>query len=366
MKIVFFVGILSQPRCIKRVTSFVEQGYDCEVYGYNRGNYDVNKYPESIKVHVLSELKDGKEYLKKVKTYKKDICDIINAYKNEDVIFYSFTFIGALILLCKSRKYIYEIADVLYAYPKFSKVEKLLRLLDKRLIKKSVVTIMTSEGFKHYYTIKSSNIVVIPNKVSKALKDVKRFPLQIESNNIRFGFVGAIRYDSVSRFAEVIGKYYPHYSFEFYGKWLTLDTMEKVEKLTKSYSNIHFHGPYKSPQDLPKIYSELDVIVACYDVNSTNERIAEPNKLYESCLFCRPIIVSTDTYLAKRVNELNCGFSINASNEDSIKSFIASISANAIEHISKELSENNSNEYIDDESELFAFLGEYLIKQNLV
>ena len=356
MKIIFIAGLLSQPRCIKRVTSFAEHGYECEVYGYNRGGYDVNKYPDGIKVHVLSEMRDGKDYLKKLLTCRKDIRRITSTHKNENVVFYTFMFIGAWILLNKKTKYIYEISDILYAYPKFSKVEKLLRVLDKRLINKSVATIMTSEGFKHYFAMDSSNIVVIPNKVSTVLKGVERVPLHIETNNIRFGFVGAIRYDSIIRFAEVIGKYYPCNSFEFYGNWLATDTKEQVERLTQNYFNIHFHGAYKSPQDLPGIYSELDVVVACYDVNSTNERIAEPNKLYESCLFCKPIVVSADTYLAERVNELNCGFSIDASNEESIKSFIAAISVNTIEHISKVLSETNSNEYYDNESELFAFL----------
>ena len=57
--IVFFVMSLSQPRCIKRVTALMNAGYHCIVYGYRRGLYDVNDFPEGIEVNVLGEIKNG-------------------------------------------------------------------------------------------------------------------------------------------------------------------------------------------------------------------------------------------------------------------------------------------------------------------
>ena len=62
-KIVFIIHALSQPRCIKRVTSLQQAGFECAVYGYNRGNYDINTYPETIKVKVLGSMENGNSCL---------------------------------------------------------------------------------------------------------------------------------------------------------------------------------------------------------------------------------------------------------------------------------------------------------------
>ena len=98
----------------------------------------------------------------------------------------------------------------------------------------------------------------------------------------------------------------------------------------------------------------MDVIVACYDNTSLNEQIAEPNKLYESLFFCKPIIVSPNTYLSKQVQQLGCGFVVNANNDDSVKNFIASLSIDEINCISsKELSIPLS-EIVDDPSALIS------------
>ena len=59
MKIVCLLSSLSQPRCIKRVNSFVEAGFEVEVYGYSRGFYDVNSLPAKVKI---TKYQDGKIY----------------------------------------------------------------------------------------------------------------------------------------------------------------------------------------------------------------------------------------------------------------------------------------------------------------
>jgi len=40
--IVFITQLLSQPRCIKRIESFIDEGYNCKVYGFVSGLYEDN------------------------------------------------------------------------------------------------------------------------------------------------------------------------------------------------------------------------------------------------------------------------------------------------------------------------------------
>lgn len=80
--------------------------------------------------------------------------------------------------------------------------------------------------------------------------------------------------------------------------------MEIEAESLKDINNIFFHGAFKNPIDLPKIYSKIDFIVATYDTTTLNPQYAEPNKIYEAIFFRTPIIVSYNSYLANKVNKL--------------------------------------------------------------
>ena len=332
----------------------MNMGFRCWVYGYKRGKYDINGYPSGIKVEELDTLKE-RDYLYKAIKEWKDICNIVTYHKPEKRLFYAFGFFNALICTYKRVKFIYEISDVFYAYPRLRYIQWLLKWIDRLLIKKASLTIMTSGGFQEFFSISRDNLLIIPNKVSPFLLHAKRKPLNMNEKKIRFAFVGSIRYESIFRFAETIGEGYPQHSFMFYGSAVG-PIKSKIECLLSKYDNIKYHGVYKNPEDLERIYSNIDIVVACYDIKSENERIAEPNKLYEALFFCKPIIVSNNIYLARRVHELNCGYSINASNRESIVSYIDNLDINDVNRISKMEYETPVNDIIDTPTQLESFL----------
>ena len=72
-KIVFLVSSLSQPRAIRRVESIVALGYEVEVYGYDRVQYNCNKFSVKIPVTILGQMSKGDGYLEKIRTVKRDI-----------------------------------------------------------------------------------------------------------------------------------------------------------------------------------------------------------------------------------------------------------------------------------------------------
>ena len=62
-KIVFLVSSLSQPRAIRRVESIAALGYEVEVYGYDRVQYNCNKFSVKIPVTILGQMsKEGNPY----------------------------------------------------------------------------------------------------------------------------------------------------------------------------------------------------------------------------------------------------------------------------------------------------------------
>lgn len=344
---------LSQPRCIKRVCAFYESGYDVEVYGNTRGKYDINVYPGEIKVHNWGIAKSGSNYLNK---FNKNYINIKNVIKNNstDIIYYAFAFDISLILFILKKKYIYEISDLVYGY--FNKVLRFIfKTVDKLLIAKSLFTVVTSEGFyKYLYPKGTTNVLIHPNKVNLSLCNVRRKISNFNINSLRFAYVGAFRYpNTVFRFAEIIGRYYPQHKFYFYGNSALTPLVLELEK---KYSNISYFGKFQSPQDLESIYDNIDIVVACYDTTALNERVAEPNKLYEAICFCKPIIVSSNTFLSNKVNQMKVGFSIDASKNEDIITFLENLKKDELQKISTTEYNLSSTDYIDNPQEIIKLM----------
>lgn len=355
MKIVFFLASLSQPRCIKRVRSLLDLGYDVQVYGYYRGYYDVNKLPDTLKVIVWGNVESGDGYLRKSIKNAKNIFRVLKSHSSEDkILYYAFGFDLAfwLSFFCK-RKYIYESSDLLYTYLKPKFLISFFKVLDRFIIGRSFRTVFTSEGFAEYLfpCNRPKNIIIQPNKVAPCFKQIKRMPIsKKDKEGIVFSYVGAFRSpDTVFRFAKVIGEFYPQHKFYFYGD---SNLTYLAQKLSSKYNNVKYFGRFKNPEDLETIYNSIDIVVACYDTKDINEKIADPNKLYEAICFCKPIIVSSNTFLAEQVKRMNVGFAIDPHSDTAIRDFIDHFDLDEINRISRHETLIPENIYIDSISEI--------------
>ena len=351
-KIIFLVSSLSQPRCIRRIESIKELGYDVIVYGYDRKQYNCNVLSKDIECHVLGELEKGGGYLSKILTIRRDIKKITSKHKNEKCLYYSFGYFESLFLRLNNVPYAYEISDIAYGTPKFDKIRPLMKAIDRNLVKNAKFTLLTSEGFKGFLNQKKGNYIIQPNKVNKKIYNVERKVLDLKNNHIVFSFVGSIRYESMMRFAEVIGKKFPHHEFHFYGVANVSSTQKKIDELTSKYSNVKLFGAFKSPDDFEKIYSTVDVVVTTYGNESLNERILDPNKLYEGILFCKPLIATQGTFLAKQVDKYKCGIVIDSSTEESICNAIEKIKIDDLNKYSLNESLIERNFAFDDMNKL--------------
>lgn len=347
-RVVCITGIVSQPRFVKRINSLVEAGFDVIVVGYDRGIYKDNKLPECVPFINKGSQIDGGGYLSKIVSGYKDVTELIEKYSNDETIFYSFSFLTAIWFYCKKAKYIYEISDILYGYKKMKIIQPFMKWLDRNIIKTSFFTIMTSEGFKRYFfgDKKMDNIMVQPNKLSNKLKlNTERTVFKPNIQSLNFSFVGSIRYfDTVLRFAKVIGKNFPQHKFHFFGD---SKSVADFKEQCSEYDNVIFHGAFKSPEDLECIYSQTDIVVACYENSNLNEKIAEPNKMYEAIYFCKPIVVSTNTFLAQQVEKYKCGYAINAYSDKDIIDFIKKLRADELISISQDELAVNVKSLID-------------------
>lgn len=359
-KIVFILNNITITRCLKRITEFIENGYEVDVYGFKKHDEEGYAQPKGFEISVLGVFSQEQSYFARLKVYYKSLKPLFKKYKKQDVIFYYFFFNIAFAarLQCR-RPFIYEESDMPYLGIGNELIRRWLSFVDKKIIKKSLLTVMTSEGFIDYHFGKErpANIIVVPNRVNPAMIDLPYTCKKHDLNHLSIAFVGGFRYKSVLNFAYVIGDSFPQHEFHVYGN--ILENGKELEKLCSRYRNIHFHGKFRNPDDLPTIYESIDMVLAAYDSTSINAQYAEPNKMYEAIFFRVPIIVSEGTFLSKKVEALNIGYSVNGLDKNEIQQFLSNITQKEYNGKMQGLNAIPQKEAINMNPALFEYLAKY-------
>lgn len=356
-KIVFVLNNVTLTRCLKRVSEFIEKGYEVDVYGFEKQGEEGYATPSNFNISVIGVFSRKQSYYERLKVYYRSLKHLFKKYKNEDVIFYYFFFnIAFAARLLSRRTYIYEESDMPYTGIRNKIVRKCFGSIDKKIIKESMLTVMTSEGFidYHFGDNRPSNIVVVPNRVNPLLFSIPYNRRDFNIEHLSLAFVGGFRYTSVINFATVIAENFPQHEFHAYG--IILDHGEELKALCEKYDNIHFHGKFRNPDDLPSIYEKVDLVLATYDATYINAQYAEPNKMYEAIFFRTPIVVSSNTFLAKKVDRLRIGYHINGLDKKEIISFVNGLTTTDIKDKIKGLEQLPQEFAINKNPELFDYL----------
>ena len=341
------------PRNDKRITQFVEKGYDVVVY-----TFADKPQPKNYSLIKLGNYPDSVSYFKRLYYFTRDIKREIAKYDKDTTLFYFFTINTAIAsLFYKDVHFVYEESDMLFDRMKLKVMRSLIKKINLKIIKKSFVTVFTSQGFADYYYGKNipRNIVIIPNKVDERLLNLPKVEKEkADLNHLRFAFVGNVRYIQLYNMAKVVSEKFKNHEFHFYGTTYP-NMINKMENI-KGKDNVFFHGAFKNPDDLPEVYSKIDFVVATYDTTMLNPQYAEPNKIYEAIFFRTPIIVSNNSYLANKVNALKVGFDVDAMDEKMIIDKINSINEESYNLYKNALYSIPQTDAVSDASGLFEML----------
>lgn len=355
-KVIFILTSSVNPNSIKRIDEFVSRGFEVKAYGFKR-DVDVPNKPKFADIEVLSNFKNNLSYYKRCAIIYKGIKKVLKETNAQDSIYYLVGLDVAMFFRLQTKKhYIFEEADLVHTNIKARAIKDWYERIDKYIIKHSVLSAFRSEGFVRYHFGENvpENVHVIANRLNVAIKNFEVLPKEpVDMKHLKIGYVGFIRYRSILNFAKVFCEYFPQHEFHFYGTFTT-EQNEKAFSVLKDYKNCHFHGSFKSPDELNKIYSQIDLVLSTYDVSSENVRYAEPNKIYEAIYFETPIIVSRGTFLANKVNRLGIGYDIDAMNAIEIMDFVESFSVDIykkrlinIQAIDKESVINKNDDFFE-------------------
>ncbi|WP_150452387.1 glycosyltransferase family protein [Arenibacter lacus] len=303
---------LEQPRIVKRIIEKSFQFENIQVYGFKRTIHAVNNYGvledyPNVDVELVGTFSDN-NYLSRVRGYAR-LLSIIHrnhGFKKKHLYVFGLD-LRIISFLLFNSKIEYEISDIMWLYkPKLKRV--FLKNIDAFLVSRSNRVIFTSKGFYdiYYKRYKNENQIVIKENKFKTYGKVQ--PIEnIKSDTLRIAYIGAFRYtDIIENLIKVVGQK-KDAVLNFYGDG-SFYIVQIIKKNAMLHQNIHYHGAFKNPDDLQKIYSENNINFVVYDNRLDNEKVAMPNKFYESGYFNIPIVCADNTYVGKRVLELDMGW----------------------------------------------------------
>ncbi|PTE27836.1 capsular biosynthesis protein [Staphylococcus equorum] len=269
-------------------------------YGIDEKVDDVELYKFPIKINPnWSKLKKAKEYYK----FKPFAEDVIRK-NNYDLLIVWGTYTGHLFKgFLKNKyknKYILNVRDYFYENNKaiFHRM--------KHLVKNSLITTISSEGFLRflpssdkYQVIYSFNKSVIVN--SKKNKNYS----YVEP--IKISFIGNNRFFEINKRLMMRFKNDERFQLQYFG---TGSNILANYALENNINNIKIIDGFPI-EKTSELLNQTDILNNIYGNNDIALETALSIRLYYSIYLNKPILTSPSTYTSKKAKELNLGFDIN-------------------------------------------------------
>lgn len=345
LKVVLIAPRTSQPRYHKRAVQLSMVG-PVEVFAFKRKYYEENIFPSQLPFTSLGRLEDGR-YLARPLSILKAIYTIRTKLKDrKSCLFYAMSLDCWLIArLCGITRGYYEVGDLRLAegYGKF------FRVIENLLSRTLLGFVLTSRFFyDHFYrtrvTVPKERVHIIDNKVNVSLAGMRPKSKRFSDGRVVIGLIGLLRYrrpiDLLLNF--VLSK--PEsYVIECYGDGPLRGFVE-----SRACENIRYHGSFKNPEELPKIYSAIELNFTVYDSSTRNVRLALPNKLFESAFFGVPIVCCRETSVGTLVEEWQIGKMVGISSPEEFEEDMSSIDKKWLQRCSINCFNRATSELLDD------------------
>lgn len=303
-KITFISSALQQPRHQKRI-DLLSNSYNVDVLYYERNKYQENYKHYVEKAKSLGVVEDGK-YLSRILILMKLFWLLITS-KNK--IAYCTSPEQMVIARLAGKKVFFEVGD-LYQVDGRNRV---FQIVDWIFIRGVKCLVLTSPYFYKSYFSKYSELdqktVIVENKLPVAFsseidKYRSQYVVKEVGQKIRLGVIGSLVFKNSLMAIRDLMISKPDYELHVYG--------DGLYNIFEGLSNVFYHGRFKSPEDLSRIYSTIDINLIMYDYDNNNVKQALPNKLYESIAFVKPIICSSGVALSALVEDNGYGIATSA------------------------------------------------------
>ncbi|MFV8785213.1 hypothetical protein [Aerococcus urinaeequi] len=200
-------------------------------------------------------------------------------------------------LLKNKKKYILNIRD--YYHEK----NPLIYRLHKKLIENSLITTISSQGFRSFLP---DHDYIFVNSLNEKIIDINSKTINEFNGIVNIGFLGNIRfYDQQIKLIEGL-KNDSRFNLIYSG---TNSEPLKQYVVNNSIDNCFFTGEF-SPSETIEILSNFDIINNVFGNKSIAVQTLTSIRLYYSTIYKIPMLVSDKTHMSNIIDSFGLGFSI--------------------------------------------------------
>lgn len=369
-RIICFLPVLGQPRHAKRISMLQQSDFNVEAVAFDR-DYHKGRLPD-CPVKLLGKISQGR-YLTRIFRVIAILPMLRNYIRQNDLV-YTFgldmAFAAIVAGLGLHKPIILEVGDIRKVQSSSGVIGSLVRTIDQIIVNRCKLLVVTAQGFVDGYYHRMLDIetptMVLENKLeSKNSNDaIKKLPegMPFVDRPLRIGYFGLLRCEWSWHVLEAWAISRPE-EIEIDVAGLPVIPANLPER-AKSIVNINFQGEYRSPDDLPALYGNVDLIWGCQpytDSEDLNFPFALSNRLYEACFFQRPIINRIGSGNATLAEHLGIGTGVGGTVEDAI-SVLNNISIEDMTRWRKNIQEipRNVYEYTTEQKELKKKISSFL------
>lgn len=325
--LIFISSALQQPRHQKRIR-LLERNFDLSIFYFYRKKYNLNIGSLEDRATLIGRVQDERYF------YRLFLLLVLawRLWGNSAERVYCTAIDQALISVVLGKKTYLELGD-LY---QFSRRGRYLKFFDKFVVPRLSGLVLTSPFYYSGYFLKKfprieGRVRVVENKLPPEMGEElmeyrSSLVLGLPERKIRIGIIGSFQSEKPLRALRELIERRSDLELHIYGSGL-LEIFDGV-------SSCCYHGEFKNPEDLARIYRSIDVNYVLYDAQDQNVKLALPNKLYESLAYCVPLLVAKNVALGEVVEALGCGV---ATTVDDIESGIDAICRNYVDYQEKAL-----------------------------
>lgn len=294
------------------ISRYIERLENCKIeykiYFWNRSQFDMTGQKNCDFFDEKANLSLGKAgKISHFIHFRKWLLDKLKKDRPDKLIVLS-TITGIMIerYLAKEKiKYILDIRD--YSYERIG----IYYLIEKRLIKNSCFTAISSKGYKSFLP---KNEYVIAHNFNR--KDIKKSKFVRKEIPLEFVWNGVVRYFEFQKQYLLALKNDKRFRIVFHGDGPDLMQYKKFCE-QENITNVVFTGAYNNSEKA-RLLNDAAILNNCYGyVHGAGEKIKHSvsNRFYDGIVFHIPQLVEPDGYKEKWINACNIGTSLNPESE---------------------------------------------------
>lgn len=278
-------------RCYEEVLE--ESGLEYDIYYWDR--YCLDESRAGTFVYRRAGTVSGALLVPAYVGYRRFLLSRLQA-ADYDVYIVLSTQVGVLLYdFLKSRRFILDIRD--YSH------EKLLpyKYIMGQLVKLAELVCISSRGFLRWLPAGIDYILSHNTVLSELNKNYTEF----SRDKKILSYIGAVGYYGAN--VKLINALKNNASLEirYVGRG-TCDEKLRDYCVSNGILNVSFLGGF-APEQKESYYHATNFVIGCFGNDNTNVQTLTPNRLYESCVYRRPLIVSSGTHLAEIVEDNGIG-----------------------------------------------------------